>query len=329
MNTIKHFLLTLLAGAIIATGSAFAVQYTVLYLDLAQTISAQHTFNPSTATTAPFIIGSNAAEVQVADLHAEVGTRFPSNGLNCSGSTFPAGIDATGAVESCTAATPTDTDYIPWPNDGRVTYCSCPGSAGLNCIGDTETSTNSTGGVNAADDNEPVSQVFSTVTNNAEFGSAGTTIYRADPYDITAQFMVGQTQTSSTKRVWVGLTSETTANQLNTATPAANFAAFRYDTALETTWQCVTGDGASTTATDTGVTVDTDGHTFEIVINKNAGNVEFYIDNNLECTHDSTDTLPGSSAHANMRWIAKGKNLTGGGTATGLRIGYAFIVVSE
>lgn len=326
MNTLKQFLLTLIAGMVVAAGSAFAVQYTVLYLDLAQTITAQHTFNPSTSSTAPFIVGSNAAEVEVADLHAEVGTRFPSNPSNCGTGTYPAGIDATGAVESCSSATPTDTDYIPWPADGRVAYCTCPGSASMNCVGDTETNTGTCTTTSAASDTQPIMHVCTTSTANAEFGFNGTAIYRADPFDITFQAAVGMEQTSSAKRVWIGLTDETTANQLNSDTPAADFAAFRYSTvAGDTDWQCVTGDGVSVHVSPSGQTINTTTRTFEIEIDKNGGDVRFYIDNNLVCTHQSTDNLPGSLGHTNMRAISRGKNLTAGATATGIRNGYIFI----
>lgn len=64
---------------------------------------------------------------------------------------------------------------------------------------------------------------------------------------------------------------------------------FVYTPGTDGNWHCVTDDG-STTDTDTGVTVDTGYHTFEIVVTGGGTSVAFYIDDTLEATHTTNIT---------------------------------------
>lgn len=111
----------------------------------------------------------------------------------------------------------------------------------------------------------------------------------------------GYFTTTGDDLLWIGLFSVVGnyGNNIGRAqTPGAsggvNYAAFRLanrsGSSIETTWHACTGDGASDTTTDTGVTQDTNEHTFAIVLDDDNSQVLFYIDGVLKATN--TTTLP-------------------------------------
>ena len=74
-------------------------------------------------------------------------------------------------------------------------------------------------------------------------------------------FMATGTPTGGAgQKYWIGLfNSKTTPTLSSDTAPTTNFAAFRFSTAAtDTRWKYVTRDGASTTVTDSGVTVTAD-----------------------------------------------------------------------
>lgn len=76
-------------------------------------------------------------------------------------------------------------------------------------------------------------------------------------------------------------------------TGPANGVFFSYqDNANSGKWECNTASSASTTATDSGITTDTNWHNYTIIINSNASSVTFYIDGSLVSTN--TTNIPSS-----------------------------------
>ena len=57
-------------------------------------------------------------------------------------------------------------------------------------------------------------------------------------------------------------------------------------------WMAITGNGSTTTQTDTGLSADTNWHIFKMVVNAAATEIKFYIDGALITTH--TTNLPTS-----------------------------------
>lgn len=89
-----------------------------------------------------------------------------------------------------------------------------------------------------------------------------------------------------TERVWLGYyASITLATLEGSADPASlNGALFRFDTSVpDTHWQCYTKDGTTANIVDSGVSADTNVHTFEILFNDTASTVTFKIDGVSKC----------------------------------------------
>lgn len=55
---------------------------------------------------------------------------------------------------------------------------------------------------------------------------------------------------------------------------------------------------AAAQALDTGITVDTNPHTFKIIVNANASQVDFYIDGALVATHNTAGNIPSGTGHS-------------------------------
>lgn len=320
----KKLLLLLLGIVLLNVGVGYGVQYTVLYTDLAQTISVQHTFNPSGA---PFLIGSNSAEIEVVDLLAEKATAFYSTPTRCSGTTpVAAGIDTEGDAQGCAAATASSSGYWQFPNTKRVAYCPYIGSGtALSCFGDV-VATTGTGSASAASNTQGIALNITTSTLNANYGLvSGNQNYRTGN-GIVFQTSLLMPDTAASRRVWIGLTNNTTATQMGSDTPGADFAAFRWTSASETTFKCVSSDTTTQTVTNSAITVDTSLHEFEIDLNALKTQVVFYIDGVAVCTHSSASghAIPGSGGNANMNQIVRGINLVGG-TATSIRVQWTFV----
>ncbi len=116
-------------------------------------------------------------------------------------------------------------------------------------------------------------------------GVSGNTIYTGDR--LIYQTHLDPTNTSV--RIWAGLTTEDIATMGASATPAGEFAAFRYDTgAGDATWKCITRDGATATTTDSGVAI-VDDQKFEILLDDGVRAV-FKINGQAVC--NITTTLP-------------------------------------
>jgi hypothetical protein len=100
----------------------------------------------------------------------------------------------------------------------------------------------------------------------------------------------GFNDATASERRWFGVADSSFTNFSGADNGSGSFAAFRYRNTISSKWDCVTSDGTGTTATDSGVTVDTGYHTFEILFTGNVTNVKFYIDSSLVCTN--TTNLP-------------------------------------
>lgn len=89
---------------------------------------------------------------------------------------------------------------------------------------------------------------------------------------------------------WLGLTAGVGAGALNVTNPNTTIWGFRYVQGTDTHWQAYVGTATGTfTATDTGITPDTNFH--EFCITKNAsGNLDFYIDGTKVATILSSAT---------------------------------------
>lgn len=96
---------------------------------------------------------------------------------------------------------------------------------------------------------------FRTFVTAASTGSTSTYTSRvAETRRNQSPHMVfqGMTTATTSRRIWYGLSSVT----LGSDTPTGHIAALRYSTdASDTTWKACTGDGSTTSCSDTGVTV--------------------------------------------------------------------------
>lgn len=107
-------------------------------------------------------------------------------------------------------------------------------------------------------------------------------------------------------RFWLGfLTVSQAANSTYaaTATPAADYAAFRYDTSAgDTNFQCKSSGntGSTVTSTNSGFAADTAFHTFKIVENSSTPSFLFYIDGSLVCTHTTNIPASGTALTVSM-----------------------------
>jgi hypothetical protein len=144
--------------------------------------------------------------------------------------------------------------------------------------------------------------------NSAEYGFGSF-------YRWSMRFAAGNT---NNVRYWLGLTSFNTggsgcetAQPLNstrfaTNAPNCTTLAFRYVAGTDTAWQCTSQvTGGSQTVTTTGVTPDTNNHTFEITYD--GTNERCFIDGVLKATV-STNTPAGSTFHMLQFWTGDNMN---------------------
>ncbi|HWZ65737.1 MAG TPA: hypothetical protein VNX65_02980 [Patescibacteria group bacterium] len=128
------------------------------------------------------------------------------------------------------------------------------------------------------------------------------------------QTYVALTATTS-ERLWLGLTDQTSTTMAGAANPAGNYASFRYDTSAgDTTYKCITKAGVTQTIVDSGTAISTSGHKFEIILT--SSQAEFKIDGNDVCLvatnipaanilmryNDSVTTLTSAIAHIRIAW---------------------------
>lgn len=215
----------------------------------------------------------------------------------CSATQAATGIDTNGNATGCfTPAGTGNSGGVAPPTPRRWAYMSAntanasfvsSGSdlqGGANCVGFTLTSTF----VTPADD-------CSNGTGIGNFsGIWGQGQWYAN-HNLSATINT-RISTTVTMRYWIGWTTATGSSMLSTATPAQNYAAFRYDTgAGDTTYVCKSSgnSGGAVTSTDTFITPDTSNHIFRIVEDSSVPNFKFYIDGVLKCTH--TTNIPPST----------------------------------
>ncbi len=175
---------------------------------------------------------------------------------------------------------------------------------------------------NVAQSLSPISHFKSTATstaNNNVASVSGNTNY--DTSDNPAYQTVVDLDATTNRRVWVGLTSQTSATMGASATPAASYAAFRYDTSAgDTNWMCVTrGGAAAPTATNSGIAASTTAVELEVILVQTTV-AEFKINGVLVCTVSTT--LPAASTL--MRYSNSITNLANG-TARTLRTGWVYV----
>lgn len=186
----------------------------------------------------------------------------------------------------------TDCMGVNRPNTRRTTYIPYPGSGtAFNAQGDiADTSTTTTLTAQAATTTLPALLDLATSTTsgnvagvqgNFNYAPAGLPIFQA----------YSQITSTASVRFWTGLTTNNPTNQNAAAPVSGSYAMFRYDTsASDTTYKCITAASATQTITDSGVTVTTSPHRFEV--RQTATNVIFKIDGLVVCTN--TTNLPGS-----------------------------------
>jgi hypothetical protein len=144
------------------------------------------------------------------------------------------------------------------PNTHRTTYMVANGDdAVMGGYGDKLTSVGGVGGTSGYD-LTPVAHFQSGAVSGNYAGIAGDTNYYAS-YPTRFQAIIEATS-SGNRRIWVGLTAETQANMAASATPATDYAAFRFDTSAgDTTWKCASDNGSGAPQlTDTGLPGTTD-----------------------------------------------------------------------
>lgn len=307
-------------------GVSGAVTYHVLYRNFAQTITARHTFNPAVQSAAPFLIGQSAAEIEVVDLHAEKMSHLAATPTQCAAGQGMDGVDVNGNAVTCTTLTIDATNGIwQFPNAAVTRFCIFPGSGssydqyGDSCsIVGTATLT-----VNGPLDGEGVTLSHSRATSAQEFGlNMAGVAYRTGRAH-RAQWNMGFNELSA-RRFHMGFSSSATGTaQMASDDPVADYAMFRASYPTDTSYQCMTKDGATQSIGDTGVTIDTSLHTFEIRLNAATTQALFYIDGTLKCTN--TLRIPGSVAAINMEFYVYGRNLTSPNAATGMRLGYSLV----
>lgn len=91
----------------------------------------------------------------------------------------------------------------------------------------------------------------------------------------------------------------------------SNGAYFRYTSATDTNWQCVTEDNNTETASDSGVAASTSDANFKIVVNAAGNSVAFYINGTLVATN--TTNIP-TTAGRGVSALYHVKKTASGGT---------------
>lgn len=183
----------------------------------------------------------------------------------------------------------------PKPNTKRTTNLVANGSDDvMGGYGDILSNTGSTGGTLGA--NLVPEVYFDTgAVNGNQAGHSGLTNYdftTGSRYVYQALVNFNNVGGTTSTRVWSGLTDQTLATMAGSATPAGDYAAFRYDTgAGDATYKCVTNNNTTPTVADSGVTPTNAQKKLEILI-QNGSRAVFKIDGQTVCT--VATTLPGT-----------------------------------
>lgn len=103
-------------------------------------------------------------------------------------------------------------------------------------------------------------------------------------------------------RVFVGLTLQTAATQVNSDDPASNYAGVQFSTPRgDVNWQWVSKDDTTQQRTNSGIpAVANQVHILTMRIDDSAGRVVFQLDDNPEVVHSTN--IPTTAS--NMRWVA-------------------------
>jgi len=162
-------------------------------------------------------------------------------------------------------------------------------------------------------------QTSNATTNaRAEFMSTATLFQaRWGQGEWSTRFLLAPTGDVTDLQMFVGLVQEDISNP--SATPSANYALFRYDTANDGTafWRCASDSGTGTpqvTVTTVAITANTL-YMLRIRWNAAATSYGFYINDTLVATHATT--VPSSSAL--MRWCALQKALANEAKSMGIQ----------
>jgi hypothetical protein len=113
------------------------------------------------------------------------------------------------------------------------------------------------------------------------------------------------------RRVWFGLSDVVPATMAASATPTANYVAFRYDTgASDTTWRCLSDNntGTPTNNLSTGIAPVTTPQNLAMIVNS-ATSIDFYVNNQKYVNLGGT--LPATSV-VTLRPFISITNLSGG-----------------
>jgi hypothetical protein len=173
-------------------------------------------------------------------------------------------------------------DWTNFATGGVNTFTTAATNTDGNRVGvlDSNTSTSATGsagiGSNAVD-----SVVFGTREHRISCTLKIPTLsVAAQTFSVTIGFSDNRTSTTPTDGVYF---------QYTHGASSGNWTAMSYSSG-----------GTLTSATDTGVAADTNWHTFDIVVNKDASTARFYIDGVLKATRStaSSDSIPTGSARA-------------------------------
>lgn len=184
----------------------------------------------------------------------------------------------------------------------RTAFTMAAGSAGgLTGIGDSF-AINGTQSAIVPTATEGIAQNYASSTAiGSQLGIGGNLVYRTGR-NIT-MWWPGKIQETANVRYWMGLTDQLFATMVQSDNPAGNYACFRYASAADTNWKCITKDNVTQNISDSGVVVDTARHLMAIVFDDVASAVKFYIDGVLRQTHSVN--LP--AAGTNLRWVYGGQ----------------------
>ena len=323
MVKLPHILFAMLLSA----ATSYGLTFTVAYKNFAQTFIVQHTWNPTIAG-APFIIGPNATDIEVAGLRAQQMTTLSTNPANCPAGQIISGVDASGVAEGCVNVTvdeggglmryPGTAGTCRWLANGQTTLLTTWGTCNIFTI-------NGTLAANATSDTESVSVNATTSSDTFLYGPNGNAVFWFGTIQTVLDIQAGMQETGPTVRyVLIGFSNAASVTlALQTDLPADDIAGFRWHSNIDTTWKCLTGDGTTSSVTDSLVTVDTAMHFFRIEANAAQTFVKFYIDGSLVC--NKTTNIPGSITKDQLFFLATGRNTAGPAGATGLRVADVYI----
>ena len=317
MVTLKRNLFIVVLLLLLNAAVVWAVRFTVMYIDLAQTVIVQHTFNPSPPGDA-FIIGSRAADTVVDDLWVEGSTGLVSGATNylasitaatCTGDANGGSLTINGSNQIvCSADSGGGTFGL--EGNTRAAGCAPTGSTtGIACFGEVQSSTNI--GVGSA----------ATTTKGYTIGYSGTTIGDTGAGGVNGQAKFstnraiqfaadGQMGETTDTRFITGLFDNTIGNDTNGDDPAGiDGVWWRYSTAAgDTNWMCASKDGTTLATANSGVAVDTNRHLFEISINSAGTSATNTLDGTLRCTISTNMPVAGQI----LRWGMFVDDLVGG-----------------